>query len=155
MKLVQKKSPELIANTLAHIASGKTLADACRLYDFSNDAWAKWLKQDPELSQAYAEARIIGADAMADDILNIVDTVSSDHVEISKARLRSEMRLKLLAKWQPSKYGDSVALKHQGEDGGPVQVAYANVGELARQMREAMAGKAPAALPDQTGDDLL
>jgi len=84
-----------------------------------------------------------------------VDTVRADNVEVAKARLRADMRLKLLSKWQPDKYGDKVDVRHAGHDGGPVQVAHASVADLAKQMRAVLTGAAPDALPAPSGSDLL
>lgn len=150
-----KKTPELIANVLEGIAQGETLTSLAIAYGFSQSAWAKWIAQDHDLAVAYYDARSVGADAIADDIINIVDTVKEDSVAVAKARLRADTRLRLLAKWQPDKYGDKVDVRHAGPDGGAVQVAYANVSELAKQMRMAMTGQKPAAeIEDKSGGDV-
>lgn len=151
-----KKSPELIAQVLEGIAQGKTLTSLCVAYGFSQSAWAKWVAQDHELAKAYYDARSVGADSIADDILDIVDTVKEDTVAVAKARLRADTRLRLLAKWQPDKYGDKVDVRHAGPDGGAVQLAYANVTDLAKQMRMALTGQKPVAeIEDKSGSDLL
>lgn len=45
--------------------------------------------------------------------------LNGDHVQRSK--LRIETRLKLLAKWNPKKWGDKLDLNHAGKDGGPLE----------------------------------
>lgn len=155
-----KKTPELIEQVLSRIALGETMTAITKSLDFSTDIWANWMKADPNLATAYYDARSIGADAIADDILTIVDTVPLGAVDVAKARLRADVRLRLLAKWQPDKYGDKVDVRHQGHDGGAVQVAYANVADIAAQMRAVLTGRAapiePAQLPaPATGSDLL
>lgn len=159
----QKRTPELLETTLHRIAHGETLSSVARDLGFTLVSWSRWVRADSELSAAYYEARSIGADAIADDILNIVDNARVGAVDVAKARLRADTRLRLLAKWQPDKYGEKVDVRHQGHDGGAVQVAYANVGEIAAQMRAVLTGKAapielpepPKAIAPRDGSDLL
>lgn len=154
-----KKTPQLLERVLERLANGETLTTISRDLNFSRTIWARWMEADPELAKAYYYARSLGSDAIADEIVEIVDKAPGDAVGVAKARLRADTRLKLLSKWQPDKYGEKVDVRHQGHDGGAVQVAYANVGEIAAQMRAVLTGKAaPAdakALPDKSGSDLL
>lgn len=148
-----KQTPELVATVLQRISEGVTLTALCKEHGFSQSAWGNWMKKDPELATAYYDARSIGADSIADDILDIVDTVKEDTVAVAKARLRADTRLRLLAKWQPDKYGDKVDLRHAGHDGGALQVEVSAVA-LAKEMRLVMTGQKPA-LPSPDGEELL
>jgi len=152
-----KRTPELVEQILLMIIGGKTMTDACREHGIDRRRWQVWLKSDPDLARDYHEARSLGADAIADDIIDIADTTAADTAEVAKARLRTDVRLKLLAKWQPDRYGDKVDVRHAGHDGGPVQVAYASAADLARQMRAVLNGtaKEPDSLPAPAGSDLL
>ncbi len=152
-------SPELATHVLSRIAKGETLTSICQDLGFTVATWSSWLDARPDLKEAHEYARVLGADAIADDIINIIDSVPADAMQIAKARLRTDMRLRLLAKWQPARYGDNARLEHTGPNGTPVQVAYANVSELAKQMRAVLAGKEkPEALlehaPDEDSDIL-
>lgn len=62
-----------------------------------------WQQQDETFAAAIAGAREVGHDAIADDILTIVDDKSDDP---ASRRVRADMRLKLLAKWDPKRWGD-------------------------------------------------
>lgn len=147
-----KYSDEIATYILSRVASGETLAAACREVGTTAATFDYWIRRRPGLGEAYRHARRLGADAIADDIIDIVDTVPADALQIAKARLRTEMRLKLLAKWQPALYGDRVGIEHSGPEGQPIQVAYADVSQLARQMRSVLAGKQPPeALLEQGG----
>lgn len=91
-----------------------------------------WMDADADIAQRIARARELGADAIAESILEIADDARNDYMEsqddqggvayklngehIQRSKLRAEMRLKLLAKWQPKKYGDKLELdnKHSG-----------------------------------------
>ena len=108
------------------ISSGKTLRDFCRqagapafrtVYD--------WLDKDREFSARFARAREAGEDVIAQECLEIADDGTNDYMTITKgyetynvedrevtsrSKLRVETRLKLLAKWNPKKYGEKVAL---------------------------------------------
>lgn len=154
-----KYAPEVAIYILAQIAAGETLSATCRDLGMVVSTWDAWLKREPGLTEAYRQARILGADAIADDILNIVDNVAADAMQIAKARLRTDMRLKLLAKWQPAQYGDKLGLEHSGPEGQPMQVAYVNVADIAKQMRSVLAGKTPPeallehAEPEEGGEE--
>ena len=93
--------------------------------------------KDKEFAQRFAHARDIGHDAIADECLEIIDTdpemaesistsgSSSSHrdsAHVGWLKNRAEMRLKLLAKWNPKKYGDKTINEHTGADGGAIQI---------------------------------
>lgn len=118
-----KKTPELCAKVLERLALGETLSSISRELGFSTVAWNQWCRQDKALGIAHDEARSAGADAIADEVLAIIDehpnVVESriDTGHVSWARNRAEYRLKLLAKWQPKKYGDKTTTEVTGADG--------------------------------------
>ena len=106
-----KKNDKLIAEVLERLSLGETLTSISRDLKFSTMSWSRWLEEDEELSHAHTRARQVGADAVADHVLEIVDTPPErfegkiDNGSISWARNRAEYRLRLLGSWQPSKYG--------------------------------------------------
>ena len=106
-----KKNDKLIAEVLERLSLGETLTSISRDLKFSTVSWQQWVREDEALSHAHAEARAAGADAVADHVLEIVDTPPERHEgkidngSISWARNRAEYRLRLLGHWQPSKYG--------------------------------------------------
>ena len=79
-----------------------------------------WRNADEAFSGRIVRAREDGFDAIALECLEIGDSVQPDAAEVSKAKLRVETRLKLLAKWDPKRYGDKVALTGDS-DGDPIQ----------------------------------
>ena len=96
-------------------------------------AWQKiyeWMARDPELSGAIAHAREQGADAIAEEALDILDsppeyvlTKTGEAVDsgyVTWQRNRAELRLKLLAKWHPKKYGERQILS--GDKENPLEV---------------------------------
>ncbi len=118
-----KKTEKLVAEVLERLSLGETLTSISRDLKFSTVAWQQWVREDEALSLAHAEARAAGGDAVADHVLEIVDTPPErhdgkiDNGSISWARNRAEYRLRLLGFWQPSKYGkDNDNSKKDGKD---------------------------------------
>lgn len=102
--------PAEIADSLVvWISQGKTLREFCRqpgmptyktIYD--------WLDKDARFGTLLRRARDIGEEVIAEECLDIADDDSNDvtsPVAINRAKLRIETRLKLLAIWNPKKYG--------------------------------------------------
>jgi len=81
-----------------------------------------WINDSPDMISHIAQAREAGYDCIADQIIEIIDDSSKDVIVaedgseransevVARSRLRAEMRLKLLAKWSPKRYGDKLAL---------------------------------------------
>ena len=126
------------AEIVERLSKGEPLAVICR------DDWLpstttvrNWMDADAEFSCAIARARELGFDQIAADCLAIADHTANDtkivgeggaeqpNAEwISRSKLRVETRLKLLAKWDPKRYGDKVTQEHTGADGGAIQTAH-------------------------------
>jgi hypothetical protein len=147
------KYDPLIAQQMCELLSeGIPLRQICRDNE-GFPAWRTvydWMKKDPDLSTAIAHARDMGYDAMAEECLHIADTpmmgviktiddeggVSLKHEDmLGHRKLQIETRLKLLAKFNPKKYGDKVV--HSGDDENPVVIENnVNVfGELLKSMK--------------------
>ena len=114
------------------LASGKTLRDFCRLPGMPHYSTIyDWLDKDEEFNQRFARARATGEDVISQECLAIADDDSRDvagelgmpnNVAVARDRLRIDTRLKLLAKWNPKKYGERLQTEHTGKDGGPIQL---------------------------------
>lgn len=122
------------------IASGKPLREFCRQDGMpSHDAVYDKQKIDDNFKQRIACAREQGEDVIAEECLEIADDGSNDWMErtgkdgeslgwqingecVNRSRLRVDTRLKLLAKWNPKKYGERIQQEHTGADGGPLQI---------------------------------
>lgn len=124
---------EIVAEICRRLEKGEPLTVICRSQPTFPDpatVW-RWAEADKEVAQAIARAREVGHDAIAEECLAIANTpvegtettIDEKGVSIKKAdalghrKLQIETRLKLLAKWNPKKYGDRVALEHSGEIG--------------------------------------
>jgi transposase-like protein len=110
------------------ISLGQTLRQWCRENDVHYSTVYLWMEKDQEFAQRFARAREIGHDAIADETLEIIDTEAefaeswskdggSKHRDSAHAgwlKNRAEQRMKLLAKWNPKKYGEKVGVEHSG-----------------------------------------
>lgn len=112
--------PRLKVELLEWIADGNFLKPWCREPNRpSFKTVYRWKADDPDFSKLFDEARLVGADAIAEEIIEIIDTepqttttdrgtscVDSGHVAWMKNR--AWVRQQALAKWFPTKYGDRV-----------------------------------------------
>jgi hypothetical protein len=104
----------------AWIAEGKPLREFCRIDgNPSHTTVYDWLKKDKEFSLHFASARESGEDLIAQECMEISEEnpqveiptkcgsyTATDGAGIQRNRLRIDTRLKLLAKWNPKKWGD-------------------------------------------------
>lgn len=128
------KFTEVLAREICErLSKGEPLAWICR--DEKMPAVrtvSDWKEAHPEFSAAFARARDEGFDAIAAECLQIADATEHDTVMvgqgehereaantewISRSKLRVETRLKLLAKWDPKRYGERIHNEHSGEIG--------------------------------------
>ena len=97
------------------VSEGKPLREWCR--QPGNAAWRTvydWMDKDKTFDARIARAREDGYDVIADECMRLSDTKPADQVEVGWRRLQVDTRLKLLAKWNPRKYGDRVGVDHAG-----------------------------------------
>lgn len=127
------RTPDLEQNILARLSQGEPLAVICRDEGMPHPStWRDWCDTDQTLAIAYARAREDGFDAIAIEALDIADETKHDtklvgrdgeehevanNEWISRSKLRVETRLKLLAKWDPKRYGDAMLHKVADADG--------------------------------------
>jgi len=124
---------EIIDEIVERLSEGEPLRAICRSQGMPH--WRtvyNWLDADPLAASAIARARDEGHDAIAIQALQIADDKSGDP---QRDKLRIETRLKLLAKWNPKKYGDSTQIKHADADGNKLDTA-----PLVNELLSAMGG---------------
>jgi len=124
--------PAVAARMCEQLANGVPLREICR--QDGMPPWQtvySWMERDASLVEAIARARELGYDAIAEDCLRIADDTSNDYMEtehgprlnaehVQRSKLRIETRLKLLAKWNPKKYGERVAVA--GDADSPIKL---------------------------------
>ena len=133
-----KYTKQIAESICEQLSEGVPLREICRQEGMP--AWRTvydWMWRDDSLSTAIAHARDLGCDNIAEECLHIADnqmfgeevTESEDdkgvkHITIKKVdmlghrKLQIETRLKLLAKFNPKKYGESMT--HKGDEENPL-----------------------------------
>ena len=131
----------LISEICARLSAGEPLAQICRdVHMPDRTVVYDWINQDESISQRIAHARNLGFDAIADQCLVIANTpqvgveekvtpavrnqqgdvVVPESIEVKRGdmlghrKLQIETRLKLLAKWDPKRYGEKQQVEHSG-----------------------------------------
>jgi hypothetical protein len=130
--------PEKARIICEQLSEGIPLREICRQEGMP--AWRTvydWMYQDDDLSAAIAHARDVGYDHIAEECLAIADDANNDWMErrneegqtigwqlngehVQRSKLRIETRLKLLAKFNPKRYGD--AIKLSGDKDNPLRM---------------------------------
>lgn len=148
-------SPELIERICERLSRGEPLAAICRDEGMPAYRTVKdWQDKMPDVSAAIAHARESGEDWIAAECLQIADTPcpgvmlveepneAGEIVVVERRtadmihhrKLQIETRLKLLAKWNPKKWGDKV--EHSGNGEAPFVLNITKFGDAAKQKDE-------------------
>lgn len=125
-----KNNPDAWADDLCEwLSDGKTLRSFCRQPNAPAYVIVyERIRKDEQLAARIARARSAGYDAIADECVDIANTpvegVRREESENGVKEVREDMlghrklqidtRLKLLAKWDPKRYGDKQEIKHSG-----------------------------------------
>lgn len=127
-----KYTPELAQEIFRRISMGESLLKICGEEGMpTRQAVYNWVSGDESLALQFARAREEGCDAMAEQSLAIMDgeplavfddagNKRYDAGSIAWNKNRAEHRLKLLACWNPKKYGTKVQMG--GDPGNPIKV---------------------------------
>lgn len=106
---------QLAEEAIAWLEQGKTLAEWCRLPNkVGRTTVYEWMEKDKEFAERLARARDRGYDMMAEQCGQLADIQPADNVEVQWRKLQIETRLKLLAIWNPKKYGPKAQVDHGG-----------------------------------------
>ena len=106
---------KIVEEVLFWISSGNTLRSYCR--QDNKPAFTtiyNWLNKDKEFNERFVRAREVGSDMIADSIMEIMsetpEMIGGDNPRIDPGwvalqKAKSDVALKLLSKWFPSRYG--------------------------------------------------
>ena len=128
-----KKTPAVCQEIVDRLSAGEPLAQICRDEHMPHPSVVRdWQGEDEEFSRAVARAREVGYDRMAAECLEIADDARNDWMErqtqggetievfnreaAQRSKLRIETRLKLLACWDPKRYGNRQTIEHDISD---------------------------------------
>lgn len=148
---------EKIEDVLQHIALGKTVRQAFDEAGIEKKRLAslyKILLKDKAIRSLYDEARELGTESMADDIIDISDERSTDrdeegkinHEVINRDRLRVDTRKFLMGKFVPKRFGDNKHVHHEGS----VELNHAAILSGGRKRLEKLAEKRKGSTIEQT-----
>jgi hypothetical protein len=118
---------ELIDEICERLAAGESLASIVR--DPAMPGWSRiyaWRDADEETAERFRRAREAGEEQMARDAMLIVDglkPVPGIPSDATRDKARADIRLKLLAKMNPRKWGESTQLRHADADGAKLDTA--------------------------------
>lgn len=129
---------ELAEEICDRLSKGEPLAVICRDEHMpAVRTVSDWTKAHEAFSANFARAREVGFDVIAAECLAIAEDGSHDYKtkkradgeeyeefdseHVQRSKLRIETRLKLLAKWDPKRYGEKVLNEHSGPDGGEIR----------------------------------
>lgn len=129
------KFTQEVADEICHrLSQGEPLEKICRDEHMpSSRTVLRWKEASEAFMSDIARAREAGFDRIAADCLDIADETTFDTIIgdngdrantewISRSKLRIETRLKLLAKWDPKRYGDKITQEHTGPEGAPLTI---------------------------------
>lgn len=128
-----KFTPDTVREICDRLSVGEPLSQICRSAGMPDPATVRrWMARDEGFSRAIARAREDGFDWLFAECLRIADTplmgvqvteLGNGETEtrygdmLEHRRLQIEARLKLLAKWDPKRYGERVNQHHSGSIG--------------------------------------
>ena len=122
-------NPHIAEEISQRLSKGEPMAVICRSEGMPAARTVRsWVEKDEAFAAVIARAREEGFDVIATDCLEIADDSSRDYREtedgpafdaehVQRSKLRIETRLKLLAKWDPKRYGEKIETTHMGSVG--------------------------------------
>ncbi len=117
-----KYTEELGLEICKRVADGESLLSISKDKDMPNRSTIhEWILTNEEFSNNYEKAVNVRTENMADDLINIADSV--DPAETNKGRLRVDTRKWYLSKIMPKKYGDKLDVT---TDGQPINITFDN-----------------------------
>jgi hypothetical protein len=134
-------TPEIAQEICDKLADGIPLAEICRADHMPHPSTVRnWAKANEALSLAIADAREDGEERITADIRR---TARGDEGystgDIQRDKLIIDTDLKLLAKWNPKKYGEKTTLANDPENPLPaptIAVTPETVKQIVQQVRD-------------------
>jgi len=118
------------------LSKGIALSVICRDIGISRRTFNAWRESDPAIDAMAQDAKDDGYDALAQECLDIANTpIEGDETKydaegnlierkvgdmLAHRKLQIETRLKLLAKWDPKRYGDRLHQTVTGANDAPL-----------------------------------
>ena len=145
--LVPRKPPVTrdearIDEILERVSTGEMLAPILREPGMPHfTAWYDWCAEDRDLAIAYARARATGFDRIAIMARETARGRGESSGDTQRDKLIIETDLKLLAKWDPKRYGDKLLMS--GDADNPI-IVQTEGSELANELLGLLRGRRKA-----------
>jgi hypothetical protein len=108
-------SPDLAVAILDRLADGESLRSICNDIGMpSRKTVLRWLAADEAFREAYARARDWQADALDDEMAEVIAAVRTGRMDPQAGRVVLSGMQWRASKLAPKRYGDALALKHSG-----------------------------------------
>lgn len=137
MAYSQEEKENIFNDIFQSIENGNSLRKSLIAAGISSSTFFIWIEEDETKSKQYARATELRAEALLDEMFDIVDDSANDVIEmdlgdgivntrtnnevIQRSRLRYDARKWLIGKLNPKKYGDKQILSN--DEDNPVTIA--------------------------------
>lgn len=117
-----KYTDAIAKEIVARLSEGEPLAAICRDDHMPGvtTVW-EWQRSKPELSEAIARAREVGFDTIASRLRETARGQGESTADVQRDKLIIDTDLKLLAKWDPKRYGEKLAHVGGSEGDAPIK----------------------------------
>jgi hypothetical protein len=150
-------TPELVEEVCDRLSKGEPLTVICQDQHMPcDDTVRNWAASSDELSRAIARARATGFDAIAWRSRQTIrgkmqDEGGESTGDVQRDKAIVDHDLKLLAKWDPKRYGDRVAHVGGGNDDAPIRYKFEGLSD--EELERRIAAKEAALTDGDPSDD--
>ncbi len=135
-----KYTEDIAATIVARLSEGEPLRHISRDLGIAWLTIYRWMEAHEGFASRIARARELGQEAILEEAMAIADTPLMGIIETIKPdgtieqrkedmlghrKLQIETRLKLLAKWNPKKWGEKIT--HSGDESQPLVIAISDI----------------------------
>jgi hypothetical protein len=132
--------PAVAARIFERLADGESLLAICKDPAMpARRTVLAWIERDPAFAAAYARARDHQADALDDEMAEVMADVKAGRMDPAAARVWLSGAQWRAAKLAPRRYGDSLNLKHSGGIAAmPIEVSFEQAARTAQAILDGM-----------------
>jgi hypothetical protein len=133
-------APAVAARIFERLADGESLRAICRDEGMpSRTAVLRWIEADEAFSAGYARARDHQADALDDEMADVMREVREGRMDPAAARVLLSGLQWRASKLAPKRYGDALNLKHSGGIATvPLEVSHEHAARVAKAILDGM-----------------
>lgn len=114
---VMSMTEQLFDEICAKLAQGMSLRSVLREENMPDMVTVlKYLREHEEAVKQYARAKQDGADAWADDLVDISEKVQRGELDPNAARVAADIKKWAASKLKPKVYGDKIDMTTNGKD---------------------------------------